>query len=322
MRVNEGSAMRYNLDYSSFNGKYIYDNKIGPGAIVQITRSGDVIPYIVKVIKPSPTGAQMPDIEYTWGKSEEAEETGEEIVDIYAINPGEIMCIKIMHHFFSTLGAKHVAFQTLKKIHSQGETTLIDVLKMKKADFMNIDGIEEKSAERIYTSIHKAITNVPMYQLMGASSIFGQGIGVRKMKVLLQSFPNIIQAYKKLSRDELFERINDIEGFSDITTNKIIANLPWFDKFLQKTKGIISIQEKKKATKQNLTGMKFVFSGFRNKEMEDDIEARGGAVTTSVSSKTSAVITNDKSQTTGKIAKARSLGLDVFTPDEFKKKYL
>jgi DNA ligase (NAD+) len=307
---------------TGFNGKYIYDNNIGPGAIIQITRSGDVIPFIVRVITPA-AEPQMPEEEYIWGSIKNPVEEGE-AVDIYAINPGRIMCIKIVHHFFTTLGAKHVALKTLSKIYDYiGDNfNLIKLLKMKKSDFMKIEGIEEKSAERIYTNIHNAITNVPLYMLMGASSLFGQGIGVKKMKALLQDFPDILTEYKKMDREDLYERINSIEGFSDITTNKIVANLGFFILFLQKTKGIITVQEKVKSIKQNMIGMKFVFTGFRDKKMEEQIEAQGGSIVGSVSSKTSGVITNDENSTTGKIGKAKSLGIKIYTPEEFSKKYL
>lgn len=39
---------------TGFNGKFIYDNQIGPGAKVKITRAGDVIPQILEVISPMP----------------------------------------------------------------------------------------------------------------------------------------------------------------------------------------------------------------------------------------------------------------------------
>lgn len=39
---------------TGFNAKFIRDNKIGPGAIIKIIRSGDVIPYIIGVIKSMP----------------------------------------------------------------------------------------------------------------------------------------------------------------------------------------------------------------------------------------------------------------------------
>ena len=187
---------------------------------------------------------------------------------------------------------------------------------------MKIDGIEEKSAERIYVNIHEKLRSVPVHVLMAASSLFGQGVGVKTMKALIQSFPDIMTEYKKTSRDELFDKINDIEGFSDITTNKIIANLKFFELFLNKTKGLITVQEKVKAAAQNMVGTKFVFSGFRNKEMEEQIEARGGSVVSSVSKNTAGVVTNNKNLTTGKIGKAKTLGVPIYTPEEFIKKYL
>jgi DNA ligase (NAD+) len=39
---------------TAFNAKFILDNKIGPGAQILLTRSGDVIPLILKTIKPMP----------------------------------------------------------------------------------------------------------------------------------------------------------------------------------------------------------------------------------------------------------------------------
>jgi NAD-dependent DNA ligase len=39
---------------TGFNAKFIRDNKIGPGAIIEITRSGDVIPLILRTIQTMP----------------------------------------------------------------------------------------------------------------------------------------------------------------------------------------------------------------------------------------------------------------------------
>jgi NAD-dependent DNA ligase len=39
---------------TGFNMKYIYDNKIGPGAVIKITRSGDVIPLILGIVHTMP----------------------------------------------------------------------------------------------------------------------------------------------------------------------------------------------------------------------------------------------------------------------------
>jgi DNA ligase (NAD+) len=127
--------------------------------------------------------------------------------------------------------------------------------------------------------------------------------------------------YKNMSRQELYDNIINIEGYSDITVNKIIANLPWFDRFLKDTKKFVTLLEKKNIEKQDLTGVKVVFSGVRNKKLEEKIESRGGSVATSVSSKTTVVITNDKEQTTGKIQKAKNLNIPIFTIEQFEEKY-
>ena len=36
---------------TGFNAKYIKENKIGPGAVIRIVKSGDTIPYIIDIIK-------------------------------------------------------------------------------------------------------------------------------------------------------------------------------------------------------------------------------------------------------------------------------
>ena len=54
---------------TAFNARYIVDNNIGPGAEIKIIRSGDVIPYILEVIKGAKKGPQMPEFPYKWNDS-------------------------------------------------------------------------------------------------------------------------------------------------------------------------------------------------------------------------------------------------------------
>jgi len=62
-----GVEIRY---MTAHNAKYVEDNVIGPGAIIELVRSGDVIPYIKKVLKKAPSGkAKMPTIPYKWNES-------------------------------------------------------------------------------------------------------------------------------------------------------------------------------------------------------------------------------------------------------------
>ena len=52
---------------TGFNAKFIIDHKIGLGAVVQIIRSGDVIPHILNVTEVQMN--QTSSFEYKWSKN-------------------------------------------------------------------------------------------------------------------------------------------------------------------------------------------------------------------------------------------------------------
>lgn len=66
-----------------------------------------------------------------------------------------------------------------------------------------------------------------------------------------------------------------------------------------------------------ITGHKFVFTGFRDKNMEDHIVKLRGSVVSAVSKQVDFVIAVDPNETTGKIEKAREFGIPVISRDEF-----
>ena len=73
---------------------------------------------------------------------------------------------------------------------------------------------------------------------------------------------------------------------------------------------------------QTVEGMNFCITGKLSKKRDDikaDIEACGGKVTSSVSSKTNYLVCNDKNSTTGKSAEAKRLNIPVITEEELNK---
>jgi DNA ligase (NAD+) len=75
-------------------------------------------------------------------------------------------------------------------------------------------------------------------------------------------------------------------------------------------------------TKPSLSNLIVVFTGMRDKELEDEIESRGGKVGSSVSKKTSVVVAKDPSDETGKVKTAKELGVKVVDFETFKKSYI
>lgn len=290
---------------TAFNAKYVFENNIGPGTIISLTRSGDVIPFIVEVIKS--TIASMPDIEYKWNETK---------VDIYTDENKEIACIKLVSSFFASLKIKHVSEATVTKMYEYGLDTVLKIIQAQKSDFEKIEGFGKRLAERTYDNIHEGLKNVSLATLLGASGVFGMGLGVRKMELLLANIPNILTIYKDIPKEELFEMINEVEGFSDKTTTKIIESLPWAEKFIENLKPYITVKEKTRAT-DDLKELKVVFTGFRDKDLEEKIKNRGGKTVTSISKNTTVLVVADKFSRSSKTLKATELNIPIYEKEEF-----
>jgi DNA ligase (NAD+) len=306
IRIKPVSLSGVTITYTSgFNAKYIHENNIGPGTIIKLTRSGDVIPFIVEVVKS--TFPQMPDIPYKWNDTR---------VDIFTEENDNIMCVKLIASFFSSLKIKHVSDATVSKMYEYGLDSIIKILSADKEDFEQIEGFGKRLAERTYDNIHEGLQNISLHTLLGASGIFGMGIGSRKLETLLNNIPDILDIYIDMPKDELYEMINNVDGFSDKTTTRIVENLPWASKFIKSVEPYIKIKTKKK-NMSDLNELKAVFSGFRDKDLEEKVKQRGGKVVTSVSKNTTALVVADKYSSSSKITKAREMGIDIFDKDEF-----
>ena len=151
-----------------------------------------------------------------------------------------------------------------------------------------------------------------------------------------KEIPNILNIK---DNKELKELILNIDGFSDISTDKFVDNLDTFKVFYKQLKKIYDLDyiekklkqknkekdNKQKDNKDNSTNifenMKIVFTGFRDKELQNKIEDLGGSVTTSVSTKTNIVVHADNEQNSSKIEKATQLGIKILSKSEFIKKF-
>lgn len=313
IKIKEVSLGGVKINYTSgFNAKYINDNKIGKGSVINITRSGDVIPYIVEVLKSS-ENPDMPEIEYQWNETK---------VDIYTTKYGEKMCVKLISSFFSELGIKHVSESTVAKLYKNGYDSLLKIIMATKQDFLKIDTFGERLVERTYNNIHNGLQNIPIYIVLGASGIFGYGLGTRKIKKLLKDIPDLLQIYKNKDKSEMFDMIMKVDGFSKKSTSKIVDNLFWADKFIIALSNFATFKKEKEVSNNKLKDKKIVFSGFRDKNLEENINIMGGKVNSSVSKNTDFVIVIDRNNTSSKIQKAQKLNIQIIEKDEFIKIYI
>lgn len=308
---------------TAFNGKYVLDNKLGPGSVIKIVRSGDVIPHILEVVKPA-TKAKMPDVPYKWSASG-VDVMIKDIFNTQIDATTNQIKVKQLDHFFSTLEVKSIGSGILTKMVEKGYNTVEKILSAKKSDLIDIEGIGEKMITKIFDNIKTSFATTKLSVFMTASNIFGCGLGTKKLQLIIDNYPDIMN--NKWKKEEFVEKLNAIDGFSDKTTLKFIDNLDNFKTFFDNINKIIDISHLNKPVIVKAKGNKFekeivVFTGFRDKELEKIVTDNGGKISSSVSSKTTLVVYAESASDSSKLTKAKDLKIKTMTDGEFKKKFM
>jgi DNA ligase (NAD+) len=312
---------------TAFNAKFISDNEIGPGAKIKIVRSGDVIPYILEVTKGSKNGPQMPKFKYKWNS------TGVDIIlqnenNTNGDNNGtEMVKVQLLIHFFSTMGIKYMSDGILNNLAINGYDTVNKILVAKKKDLIKIDGLGEKIIDKIYKEIDRAFENVSLEVFMSASNKLGRNLGTRKIKEIINKYPNILVEAENADEDELYEKIIEVPGFSDKLSKQFCDNFDKFMKFYKEISKLKDLSRFENIIIENIEGIfsdkSIVFTGFRDLSLEKFIIENGGKINNSVSSNTYILIHKDDADTsTNKFIKAKEKGVKIIKKSDFIKKYI
>ena len=312
---------------TGFNAKFIKDNKIGTGTIIQIVRAGDVIPHIEKVIKA--TGEDMPNFPYLWN------ETGVDIILDENKNKNKDITrehkISELTYFVTHMNMKFLNEQTVGKLYDAGFDSIIKILTVTKQELLKLDNFKETLASKIYETIQKSIQDIDILTFAHASNIFGHNFGSRRLKKIFEIYPKVLDWIKNKTKEEIINSIKNIEGFEDSLSSQFAEKIVEYEKLVNKLpaniknnvqeyKNIIEVIEDKK-----VSGKTFVFSDFRNKEWEAYIESHGGKISSSISSKTNYLITTEEAIDTGtnsKVKKAIELKVDIVSKNNFVKKFM
>ena len=295
---------------SAHNAKYVVDNKLGVGAIIEIIRSGDVIPYIQKVIKPA-LKTDLPKGTWYWNETE---------VDIISNDmESDELKIKNLQFFFSTLNTKGMGKKNVEKIYYSGLNTIEKILKANETDLLKIEGFKEKTVSNLILAIKESLTNVNLAKLIAASNALGEGIGELRLKQVLNTYPNLITDYKKWSKKEFIDKIKELEGWEDKTSSVLVNNFDEFIKFYNKIKSYITLEKKIEIKQSKLTGLTVVLTGFRDNDLQEKLEAIGVKISSSVSKNTDYLVVKDKdtiNEGTSKVQKAQDAGVKIITKEQ------
>lgn len=309
------------IEYATgFNGSFINDNKVGIGSIIELIRSGDVIPHIKKVVVPA-ENAKMPSVPYKWNDTH---------VDVMLedIGSDEIVKEKNITGFFRGIGVEGLSGGNVARIIKAGFDSVEKIIKMSVQDFLSVEGFKGKLATKIHDGIQEKISTASLVTLMSGSNLFGRGFSEKKIELIMESYPDVLVSSESL--EDKVKKVAAIKGMALKTAEAFVEKIPGFIAFM-KTAGLESklafVKTAAVSIDPNhpLFSKSIVMTGFRDATLIDDLKLVGAKLGSSVSKNTFVVLVKDldaSNENNVKVVEAKKLGIPIMTPSEFRDKYL
>ena len=309
------------IEYATgFNGKFIESNKIGIGAVIQLIRSGDVIPYIQSVTEEAET-AKMPDVPYHWNETK---------VDIILDNIEDDVTVKEKNitSFFVGINVDGLSSGNVRRLMNAGYDSTLKIIHMKKEDYEGIEGFQTKMINKIYNGIQTRLKDSTLVEIVAASNLLGRGIGKRRLEPIFERFPNLFTLL--ISNEELKIMLLSVNGIGEENATSIVENMKKMKTFLTDANLLYKLcqNQPSKTTKSQveedhiLNGKNIVMTKVRDANIISELSKYGGKLENNITKNTFALITKSHDDVSSKTKKANELGIPIMTPLEFTKKYL
>lgn len=330
---------------SAYNAGYVKNNNISEGSELDIARSGDVIPRILKVYPSTLTPLYPPNTyKWHWNRSD---------IILDDIEGNREVQIRRMMYFLEVLEISGVGEATLQKLWEVGITTPIKLVTVSPKQMM-VPGIKavkdasgtilvkarsaitEAGANKLYTNIKNRLSKTRLDRLMVASPYF-KGIGKKTSHTLFSLYPEVIQdvLYNPKNLGKKFDSFPKGSGIGPAMLKTLLADLPKFAAFLKELNStdVLTILKsdlnrlekiRKGEINKKILNKGFVLTGFMghtNFDLEDYIYDNGGEILSGLSPKVSSVIAANISEISEKMIKAKEMSIRVCSVEEFSRIY-
>ena len=298
------------------NQDFINEKGVNIGDIVTVRKAGDIIPEVLCVNEKRSNGSFVYPKRCPSCNEKVVREEGES--DIRCINPEcPAQLLRNLIHYCSrdAMDIEGLGPSIIETFVNEGMIkTVTDIYRLDKEKIASLDGFQQTSANNIIESVENSKNN-DLSKLIFALGV--RHIGAKAAKLLSDEFKNI----DNLMNASL-EAISDIDGFGDImaksafdffqseSARELIADLKSFG---------VNTESKTVINDNRFEGMTFVLTGtlptYKRSEASKIIESFGGKTSSSVSKKTSYVLSGESSGS--KLDKANQLGIPVIDENEF-----
>lgn len=288
------------------NARVIVQQQIGKGAVIVVRKSGDVIPTLERVVTLGEVTA-LPEGEW---------DGDEQTASHYKVKEGvtntEIQSKKL-EHFAKTLDIPHLGPGLVAKLIADGKDTPHELVTISQGDLETIVG--KGMGSKIYPLLQICVEKVTEQDLMVASSMMPRGVGSTKLKALfaLQADPR------------LWTSLRECEGWSRGALEEFHQMFPRYEAWRRNELPSIpypKLGNTPVVPKAKGQGQQICLTGFRDAELQKQLEAKGHTIVSGVSSKTTILLVKDLEDTSEKRKKATALGIRVLSRDQAKGEFL
>jgi len=304
---------------TAHNAGKIRNEKIGPGAEIEIIRSGEVIPKLENVIHPSDR-TELPDKCPSCNSILQWDNDFLKCTASFC--PAQVE--QGLVHFFKVLGtAEWLGIKTIQKLVSGGYDTLEKIYGMKEENFLEIGfgPVQSKNlVNALQTSREKPVEDWRFLAAFGISDL-----GTGDSRKLLSHFP--LERFGELTE----EKIKNIHGFGKITSKSIESGIKKAWELMQHMMALgfnlerTPLKAEKVTSKNPIAGKGIVFTGTMKTGSREDMKKHAGdlgaRVQSAVNTKTDYLVCGEK-PSAGKIEKAREVHARILTEEEYSRLWM
>lgn len=296
------------------NVDYIAEKDIRKDDTVIVYKAGDIIPAVLRVVESKRVSEEKLDIPTNCPSCESKLLHFEDEVALRCINPRCPAQIKEGLIHFASRDAMNISGLGPSIVEKLFAANLVkdvaDIYRLTVEDFLLLDGIKEKSAQKLYQAIQVSKEN------SAEKLLFGLGIrhvGSKASQLLLQNFHSI-ESLAQANPEE----IANIESLGSVIAQSLQTYFATEGSAILlrelKESGVnLDYKGQTVAANAALSGLTVVLTGklerLNRSEAKNKLESLGAKVTGSVSKKTDLVVAG--ADAGSKLQKAQELGIEI-----------